>query len=246
MSGVPFYFPYVYLVKEPLALHILTAIVLLFALGRIRLLRFRRDWLKAHMTEVAFLLIIGVYWWAAIRSNLNIGVRHILPSFPFIYVLVAIGVASIYKCLARRTAAVRAFFVILGALLVWQAASVLRVHPSYIAYFNELAGGPDNGWQVVTDSNNDWGQDLKRLAQFVNDRGIAEIHLDYWGAGNMDYYLKTKYKKLSSCDAPLKGWVAVSAMYYLSSRTNCDYRRWLPMSKLVAKIGYSIFVFRID
>ena len=51
-----------------------------------------------------------------------------------------------------------------------------------------------------------------------------------------------------ACSEPLTGWVAVSAMFYQESRRKpeCDYRRWLPMDKLVAKIGYSIFVFRVE
>ena len=78
---------------------------------------------------------------------------------------------------------------ILGALIAWQSVTVLRVHPSYLAYFNEIAGGPDGGWRYVTDSNLDWGQDLKRLSEFVEERGISEIHLDYFGTADPAYYL---------------------------------------------------------
>jgi hypothetical protein len=136
---------------------------------------------------------------------------------------------------------------LLAALLTWQAVSVLRAHPSYLAYFNEIAGGPDGGWQYVTDSNIDWGQDLKRLAQFVEERGITEIHLDYFGSADPAYYLNGKYRGGSGCLQPQKGWVAVSAMVYQGAPWNpaCDYRRWLPMDKLVTKIGYSIFVFSV-
>ena len=308
-NGLRRYFPYVYLVKEPLALHLLTIMALVLALWRLRAFRHPRKWLEAHLTEFAFLVVVGVYWFAAIRSNLNVGVRHVLPTFPFIYILVSGEITSLYKRLANpaeaqndsrrylinaqshtarkgtvstvpqkaletgasapevasgnltrtpiasdqnraapRPVALRVFSVVLGALLLWQAVSVVRVHPSYLAYFNEIAGGPDGGWQTVTDSNLDWGQDLKRLAQFVESRGIQEIHLDYFGTGDPVYYLKNKYIKLTSCDAPQRGWVAVSNFDYVGSRAvpQCDYQRWLPMDKLVAKIGYSIFVFRID
>lgn len=251
-SGSRLYFPFVYLVKEPLALHVLTIVALVFALSRVRrpLLEWQRQrqWLEAHFTEFAFVVVIVVYCWAAIRSHLNIGVRHLMPVFPFIYILVANEITVLHRRLLGRPAAIGVFRFMLGALLAWQAVTVLRVHPSYLPYFNEIAGGPNGGWRYVSDSNIDWGQDLKRLSEFVEQRGITLVHLDYFGAADPAYYLKGKYRELSSCSEPVKGWVAVSAMAYQESRRKpeCDYRRWLPLEKLVTKIGYAIFVFRID
>jgi len=264
--GQRFYFPFVYLVKEPLAFHILTLLAL--ALGISRWLRpnYSREWIKDHFTEVGFLVVIAIYWAASIQSHLNIGVRHLLPTLPPAYILVASELARKDRSLAGRQSELEAdgdsgephsasrpraswgFRLLLAALLTWQAVTVLRVHPSYLAYFNELAGGPDSGWQYVVDSNIDWGQDLKRLAEFVEERNLSEIHLDYFGSADRQYYLKDRDRGISSCDAPLKGWVAVSAMWYADSRRKpaCDYRRWIPMEKLYTKIGYSIFVFHIE
>jgi len=266
--GLRSYFPFVYLVKEPLALHALTIIALVFALSRVRWPPNRREWLEEHFTQCAFLLVIAFYWWLSIRSNLNIGVRHLLPTFPFIYILVASEVMVLYRWLLGRTvagqprpqskagsphpamrpAAIWVFRLALGALLAWQAATVLRVYPSFLAYFNEIAGGPDGGWRYVTDSNLDWGQDLKRLSKFVENRGIPEINFDYFGKADPAYYLQGKYREISGCGEQRKGWVAVSAMVYQGPpwAPECDYRRWLPMDKLVTKIGYSIFVFHIE
>ena len=100
----------------------------------------------------------------------------------------------------------------------------------------------------MNDSNLDWGQDLKRLSQFVEERAIPEIQLDYFGSADPAFYLKEKYRGISKCSELQKGWVAVSATVYpgVPWRPECDYRRWLPMEKLVTKIGYSIFVFRME
>ena len=292
-TGQRLYFPFVYLVKEPLALHLLTIFALVSACFRIWRpsspreatplpaengnpsrgapiedprasggalstvfrpeLPFQwraglREGQHALVTKLAFLVVIAFYCSVAIYSNLNIGVRHILPVFPFIYILVADEVSLYYRRTLGQPASRWGFLLILGALLAWQAVSVVRVHPSYLAYFNEIAGGPDGGWRYVTDSNVDWGQDLKRLSEFVEKRAIPKIHLDYFGGGDPAYYLEEKYQALSSCSEPLKGWVAVSAVSYQESRRNpaCDYRRWLPLRKLVTKIGYAIFVFRVD
>ena len=243
--GSTWYFPVVYALKEPFALHLLTFAVLLFGITRIRRPMRRREWLQTHITEIAFAVGIAFYWWASMRSILNIGIRHVLPTFPFIYILVALGVVSLYRCLLNKKLLIWGFRLVLVSLMLWQASSVLRVHPFYLAYFNEAAGGPEGGAQYVVDSNLDWGQDIKRLAQFVDARGIDEIWVDYFGWADPAYYLGNKRKWLSSCDEPKKGWVAVSASFYQGSHEKpaCDYRRWLPLEKRVASIGYSIYVF---
>ena len=208
-----------------------------------------RECLARHFTEVALVLVLGIYWAALIRSNMNIGVRHLLPAFPLTYILVSRQIVEFYRKIKARPAAAWTFRVALGALLVWQAITVVRVYPSYLAYFNELAGGPGGGWRYVNDSNLDWGQELKRLSRFMDQRGIAGIHLDFFGpVEEANYYLKGRFLGSMGCSAPPKGWVAVSAMVYPGAPWNpgCDYRRFLPMEKVVAKIGYSIFVFHID
>jgi len=247
-AGSRIYFPFMYLVKEPLALHVLTVVALAWLLSRAKRPECRREWLKNHFIEFAFLVVIAFYWWASIRSILNIGVRHILPTFPFVYILVSAEIVKLYRRLLASTLAIWGFRMILAALFIWQAASVFRAHPAYLAYFNEIAGGPDGGYRYVTDSNLDWGQDLKRLAQFVEERNIPEVYFDYFGWADPAYYLKEKYRWLSSESGPKKGWVAVSATFYQGSREKPehDYRRWLPMEKLVAKIGHSIFLFYIE
>jgi len=237
-----------------LAFQLLTVFALLFALTRIHRPLAGRQWLQSHFTEFTFLVVITIYWAASITDGINVGVRHVLPTFPFLYVLVSSQIIGFIRWADERAALRRVLLpawlpsVILAALVGWQAVSVLRVYPSYLAYFNELAGGADGGWRYVVDSNIDWGQDLKRLARFAEQRGIAEIHLDYFGTASPQYYLQETYRGFSSCSGPQQGWVAVSAMHYQHSREKpeCDYRRWLPMEKLVAKVGYSIFIFRVD
>jgi tetratricopeptide (TPR) repeat protein len=52
---------------------------------------------------------------------------------------------------------------------VWHAAGTVRIHPHYLAYFNEVAGGPMGGPRYLIDSNIDWGQDEKLLAGFISE-----------------------------------------------------------------------------
>jgi len=46
-------------------------------------------------------------------------------------------------------------------LLVWNVVSSARTFPVYLAYSNELWGGPSQTYRYLSDSNADWGQQLK-------------------------------------------------------------------------------------
>jgi len=305
-TGSRLYFPFVYLIKEPLALHLLTLFAIIFAvytamhtlLSRARrrapeAARFDvpeqavaepsgtstvhaalaagspramlstgqggpgaevpnvsqfepwRAWLVEHFTAFAFLLAIGIYWAALIRSNMNIGERHLLPALPFTFILVACQIMAFYGRIKASAVARLGFRLVLGGLLAWQAFTVLRVHPSYVAYFNEIAGGPDGGWRYVNDSNLDWGQDVRRLAQFVEQHNIPGIHVEYFGPADAAFYLGARYQGAVGCSQPQQGWIAVSATIYPGAPWNpdCDYRHWLPLNQRVTTIGHSIFVF---
>ena len=103
----------------------------------------------------------------------------------------------------------------------------------------------------MTDSNLDWGQDLKRLARYVDDRGIESIKLDYFGGGVPEYYLGDTYTRWTSRYGPTDGWIAVSATYLENSRWyhlqngEPDYD-WLRERNPIAIIGGSILVYYIE
>jgi len=195
-----YYFPLIYLLKIPLAFHILTLIALLYVFWIVIIKRpfsqniFLRitEWIKNHFTEFSMMVFLVIYWITSITGALNIGVRHILPVFPFTYILVALGIAAwikrisspAWKKIGTSLVAVLLGFYIISSLLVW---------PHYLTYFNEIAKGPENGYKYAVDSNYDWGQDLKRLKEWVDENEIEKIYLSYFGGGNPEYYLKEKY-----------------------------------------------------
>lgn len=234
-----YYFPVIYLIKEPLAFHILTLIAFLYGLKRIR---------KMSFPVFASLLFIAIYWIASINGNLNIGVRHLLPVFPFTIFLVAGGIGKLLEGRYLKTR-----YLLLSGLIAWQAWSVASVYPHFLAYFNELAGGPDNGYKYAVDSNLDWGQDLKRLARWVEKNNIPEIKIAYFGGGDPKYYLGDKAKYFS-WEKPQKGWIAVSATLLQGGRGKpapgfnqpTGFFDWLNQYPLQEKIGYSIFIYRIE
>ena len=150
-TGWPLYFPIVYLIKEALTLHILTFTALFYGLwqfGKNKFYRWTRfnDFLQTNIAQILMLGFIALYWYSSLRSILNIGVRHILPTFPFIFLLASQQV-SLWLANADTSKLARnlkyAFVII---LLIWQAVSVIKVYPSFLAYFNESIGGANNGY----------------------------------------------------------------------------------------------------
>ncbi len=254
------YFPTVYLIKETVAFHILSIIALLYAVYLTKkpfwINTGRRifAWLRNHFAEFSLLLFIAIYWTTSLASNLNIGVRHLLPVFPPTMLLVS---GMIGKGLSPRYRKIKIFA--LAWLLIWQSYSVVSVYPHFLAYFNEFVGGPERGHNYVVDSNLDWGQDLGRLDDWVKSGGIDKIYLNYFGGADPEYYLGEKYIPWSGqndpSDLPEDSYLAVSATLlqggigrpgpgFLEDPTG--YYNWLNKYEPVERIGYSIFVYYID
>ncbi len=278
-AGWRWYFPTIYFVKETLPALILIAFAIILALRRTAVSFFGRPrwfgrtvgWVREHPAEVAMLSFIALYWTTSIRSNLNIGLRHVFPTLPFLYLLTARQVAAWFAPGAmgaggsvwrRIVSFARGYWdvlkrsLLLGVLVVWQVVNTIGLFPSYLAHFNELAGGPANGYRWAVDSNLDWGQDLKRLTDFVRERGIPKMKLDYFGGGVPERYLGDRVERFDpqKDPRPTSGWIAVSATLLQGGRgipaggydRPTDYYRWLDAYEPpVAKIGYSIFVYKI-
>lgn len=266
------YFPVAYALKEPIPILALIIVALSLAIRRMRNLdqwslnAFTR-WVSDHPLEWSSLVMIGVYWGVSIKSPLNIGLRHVMPTFPFIYLLTAKEIdrwlaASTLKAqeawsLWMREIAALVFrqagkYFFLYCMLLWLIAETILVAPSYLAYYNELAGGTAQGYKYIVDSNYDWGQDLKRLTMFVKQKKIEKIAVDYFGGGNPAYYLGNKFEPWWSAKGPAHGWFAISATLRQGAfgKTRSGFERkpedsyiWLKHDTPVAKAGDSIFIY---
>lgn len=158
-----FYFPTAFVIKSTLPfllLLVLTAIVLARS--------------KEKRREILFLTLpAALYFVQAMTSGLNIGARHILPIYGFLMILCAAGAVKL-MALNRRWA------LVLAPLILWHAASSLRSFPTYLAYSNELWGGPSQTYRYLTDSNADWGQQLKTTKHYLDQRGAKECWFAYF------------------------------------------------------------------
>ncbi|TMA81312.1 MAG: glycosyltransferase family 39 protein [Deltaproteobacteria bacterium] len=171
--GWRWFFPYCLAVKTPLPL---LALVAAGGVGAVM----RRETL--YQTAPLWVLL-AVYWTGALESTFNIGHRHLLPTYPVMLVLAG----GLVYWLETRGRAAR--LLIASAVLACVVESV-TTWPHYLAYFNQLAGGPRQGYRHLVDSSLDWGQDLPGLARWL-DRNVPSgtpVYLSYFGTGNPDYY----------------------------------------------------------
>jgi len=162
--GVWFYFPTALGIKSTLGF------LLLLALAPLGLWRGREG-----RREILWMLIpAAIFLAASMTSNLNIGVRYILPIFPFLSVLMAVGGWTLTK-------KHRAWGLAVGGLVLIHVGSSLRAFPNYLSYSNELWGGPSKTYRVLTDSNVDWGQGLPAVKRYVNARAATPCWFAYFG-----------------------------------------------------------------
>lgn len=219
------YFPVLFLLKEPIPTLIIVFLALVLALwwtvkrtlnnrgGRGPTVRQRmRAYLAHHFGEFSLASFVVLYWGYSMHSPLNIGIRHILPTIPLIFILAAvvwkkwimqldwrtIGTRSASftgsaAAVARSFAASIAKYIFLILLLAWLLLETLLAAPYFLSYFNEFGGGVWGGYHFVDDSNYDWGQDLLRLQAWVNaNPQVGTIAVDYFGGGDPQYYLGDK------------------------------------------------------
>ena len=172
-AGFWSFFPVSFAVKTPVALLILLALAVWLAAARG--LRSRAD---------AFLWVpLVLYAAVSVSRGINIGHRHLLPLYPFLFVAAGRVAAWAVTAWPRGGPAV-----MVGVLAAWHAGAALWIHPHYLAYFNELAGGPGRGYRVLVDSSLDWGQDLRGLKPYMEAHGIPRVKLSYFGTADPAYY----------------------------------------------------------
>jgi 4-amino-4-deoxy-L-arabinose transferase-like glycosyltransferase len=182
-EGFPQYFFVAFAVKSTLAFLAVTLAILGAALLRRRGLA--DEWrLFGVPVLVVFLASIG--------TTYNIGIRHLLPVYPF---LALFGAALFARSWARRRESRRAWAA--APVVAWlllpllSAVELARIHPHELSYFNALAGGPSGGARILTDSNVDWGLDLIRLGKHLARSGVQpeELTVSYFGGDNVSYRL---------------------------------------------------------
>jgi len=239
-EGFRSYYLAAFCMKESLPFLLLVAVALFFT-GRQQEGRLGRgELLLLCYVPVMLLLVLSF------MNRLNVGVRYLLPAYPFLCFFIA---RLYWSCKGWRRA-----HLVLPLLFVLHSFSVLRISPHYISYFNELSGGAANGYRKLIDSNIDWGQDLPSLKKFMTEHGVDKIQLAYFGHALPEFY-GISYEPLS---LPAKtGYAAISVtllqgqpylLTYPDPPQNAEAGQFSAMGKLqpVGRAGYSILIYRID
>lgn len=244
-DGWWYYFPATFLIKTPISilLGLILAIILVLRklIGRV---------VQKDIPLLAFLALPpALYMAASLTGSLNIGYRYLLPMLPFL----AVGIAL---TLTRIKTPWR------WILPVWLVGISLVSWPDYIPFFNWLAGGPNNGWKILSDSNVDWGQDLPALADWQAATG-RPLKLSYFGTAHPSAYglifeaLPTwapgPEQALPGRQAfyppdPAPGWYAISVTNLhgvVLGGGNQDIFAWFQEREPQERIGNSIFLYEV-
>jgi 4-amino-4-deoxy-L-arabinose transferase-like glycosyltransferase len=243
-----YYFPAALALKAPLATLILAALGVAGTLSGAATTaqdRAARRWASILVLglPLGFLAVAGT-------SSLDVGLRQVLPLYPFLLILAGGGAAV---CLRWRRPLGAALAL---AAIAWVAVASARIAPDYLAYFNEAAGGPDRGIRWLVDSNLDWGQALRRLPAWLAERGIREVNLCYFGTADPDAY-GLRHVALPGCTSyerpvaspKLPGFVAISATHLVGVHHPPELRAWyqelLARGRLVGVVGHAIHVYDV-
>ncbi|MFH1549500.1 MAG: glycosyltransferase family 39 protein [Planctomycetota bacterium] len=257
----PSYYVMTFLYKTPVPMLIffVAALVLALKLGA--------DKWRGLLPLIVFAFI---YYATALSTNVNLGHRLVLPVIPVIFIFTGSVINRIRGAGRGGLVLLTVFFL---GLAGWYVAEAALIYPDYIAYFNQIAGGPDNGYKHLVDSNIDWGQDVKRIEKNFVDHGIAftdehgnkRVHLALFTNATPEYFkfdhewIQTGVimRDIQKWPVPIeKGdYLAVSVNVWTDSLTSPELPPSAPTVRFgqfrseenfepIGNVGHSILIFR--
>jgi hypothetical protein len=232
-----YFFPVAFAVKTPLGLLALLALT--------ALPRGLRPRSRPAGAGIGWFVAVPVAVWLVVACfvlKVPLGIRYLLPIYPLLWLLVGVRLGDDGP--RWRDAAA----IVAG---LWLAVASLAIHPHYLAYFNEAAGGPANGRRWLVESNLDWGQDLRTLAGWLLSRGNPPVRLGYFGRESAASYA-LRVAGVPGCTRE-RGLVAISVnvlqgLYTPQGSATPPSARcydWLEGLTPIAAPGWSILVYDV-
>jgi hypothetical protein len=232
----PSYFLVAWLLKTPLPeLVLIASSVILFALGE------RSRWL-----EEAFLLVPLVVFFVGYASLAQpIGVRYVIPCYPFLYVFAGRAAVLLTRGFFSRLAFVGA--------LAWSVVEFAAIWPDHLPYFNQIAGGWRGGIHWLDDSSIDWGQGLLELRDYLAKRSIRDYTLCTAGNANIGefYGMKAGVVWLDKLFKPPPGVLIMSShcvarmTVVLEQEFGDGPQNWLAHVVPTDVVGHTYYVYEI-
>lgn len=229
--GFWYYFPVAFLAKTPI-----TTILLLIMAFFLFIFNYKklRSFNKIPLVYKLLIFFPIFYFIISMINRINIGIRHLLPIYPFIFIFCAVIIFNPHF----KNKIIK---IISGCLMIFFVIESLIIYPNYLPYFSLLIGGSSNGYKYLLDSNLDWGQDLKKLKSYLDKNNITEpIHLAYFGKSSPRYY-NINYQDMN--ENIKDGWIAMSIQHILWPDSRY---KWLLNEKPRAIIGGSIYLYYLQ
>ncbi len=225
-DGWWYYYFIVFLLKTSFSVLILLIVAILFNRGLSR----------NRMSELFITVPVILLMMFTMFSVLQLGVRYILPIYPFLFVYIS-KIVNVNVPDSKGFTQRRLVYLLILLLAFCHLFSSVKAFPHYLPYFNILGGGANNGYKCLTRVNTDLGQDLKGLANYLAENNISRVKLSYWGFASPEIYNITKLPiKEIEKEIPENDVYAISVHHI-------DEFEWAEKFKPRCKIGYSLFVY---
>lgn len=243
-KGWWYYFPVAFITKtSPPVLVTFFALFSLVTTYLIRQRRIKKSWREIYtVVDRRWFILTAVptiFFATSLLSHLNLGWRHIMPVYPFLFVLA--GALTSPKIFPQKTLRIIVPLMLGLGMLIVQA----KTYPNEIGYFNVFAGGSENGRNILLDSNLDWGQDLPKLASYMNQNNLSSIPFAYFGKADIPTFISTTPLPTDDDIAAgqiVHGPVAISIGRLHSPKNEFT---WLRRLTPTARIGSSIYFYRL-
>jgi len=232
-----YYYPVLALIKLPVALWALLALRIACRRGDRPVAPTQIPSTDRLAKIILLALILGLLLFFMVLNEKNIGIRHLLPILPLLYVYLA----PVWSWAVKH----RPWRWLVLALLAWDGVSSLAVYPDYLVYFNELAGGPEGGLKISV-VGEDWGQDVAGLGRWMKANGVEEVFYMPYGSADPRAY-GVNYQRIP-CGPSAPGIYALHIVEKLRPLEDrpADCYQWLDRFQPIAKIGHTIWIYQIS
>ena len=235
-TGWWYYFPLAMLFKTPVTtLVVLTSAMVAF----LWMLNRKRPGERTVWSIVCVALPFVIFLGVSMTSKMNIGLRHVFPLFPLMYVAAGVMAAKLWS---MRPKLVTGVLILFGITL---AIESFVVFPNYIAYFNFACGGSRGGLRLLGDSNLDWGQDLPALQAWQQEHPGAPLFLIYFGTVPAEpaYHLRLT-PRLQDAQFVAISATCLQGIYNADEATRAQWRR-LRQQAPIEVLNGSIYIFDV-
>ena len=195
----------------------------------------------------------------SLASQVNAGYRYILPIVPFLLIYASRVAPAVAAWIGGRGmfAGSLPTFGLFASVLGWYVFGTAGMYPHYLAYFNEIAGGPENGWQSLIGEDLDRGQGLPELKAWMERHQVERVGLAYQGVADPAFYgiafdplpgpadtWETRHAFYPDDPAPGIYAISVNSLQGLHL-ADPDTYAWFRQRRPMAKIGYAIFSYQV-